>query len=237
MSVCGPCGRRTPLDSLTAVSSSDFDLSLLRNDALPFNVQPTTYAFKAYQEALLNPKGLTDPWELSPISMCECCRRELVVKKRMPKLCLANWLYYAHDELPDDVRTAFREATFVDKLLVARARSSRISFRFSEVRGTQEHNGGIGHETNRPNPILSQRCIRGNVLVMPQNSTHLNAVLPPPADIIRDTICAVFVGKNRPTKDTIGKLGPLLARKSRVVLIIRFMTCENPHYEIGRAHV
>ena len=233
MSVCGPCGRRTPSAELTAVSHMDFDLGLLRNDALPFNVRPTTYDFEMYHEALFSPKGLTNPWELGPVLMCECCRRELVVKKRMPRLCLANWLYYAHDELPNDVRTAFREATFVDKLLVARARSSRISFRFSEVRGTPRTNNGTdvgSHEVPGSNPALSQRFIKGNVLVMPQNSTHLNEVLPPPADVIRDTVCAVFVGRSKPTKETIGKLGPLLARKSRVASIIRFITCENPHY-------
>ncbi|KAI1782637.1 hypothetical protein LXA43DRAFT_1068440 [Ganoderma leucocontextum] len=103
-SVCGPCGRRTPSSLVTMVPPSEFDLSLLRNDGLPSAVKPTTYNFDAYQEALLNPKGLVNRWELGDVRMCEACRRELVGKHRMPRLSLANCLYYGHDELPPDVK-------------------------------------------------------------------------------------------------------------------------------------
>ena len=71
--VCGPCGRRTLSRHITSVSPADFDLSLLRNDGLPAKVRPTTYAFDAYQHALLHPKGLYDRWHLGDIRMCEVC--------------------------------------------------------------------------------------------------------------------------------------------------------------------
>ena len=231
--VCGPCGRRTLSSHITIVSPSDFDLSLLRNDGLPLPVRPTTYAFDVYQEALLNPKGLVDRWNLSGVRMCEVCRRELVGKHRMPRLCLANWLYYGTDELPDDVKRAFAESTSTERLLLGRARCSRVSFRFSELRRRDdEADGGpqLSLGVSHAEDVRSQRCMKGNVLVMPQNSTRLTEVLPPNADAIRDMVCAVFVGKSKPTKETIEKIGPLLVRKSRMLPMINFLTSRNAHY-------
>lgn len=239
--VCGPCGRRTPPSQITLVDPTEFDLRLLRNDDLPRKVKPTTYNLAAYGDALMNPKGLVDPWHLDKVRMCEACRRALVGKRRMPRLCLANWLYYAREELPVAVRKAFDKCTFTERRLLGRARCSRISYRFTELRRKkdEDHGDAAQHESGMPQTqdtstnsyARSQRCMKGNVLVMPQNSTHLTAVLPPPPEVIRDTVCAVFVGRAKPTKETIGKLGPLLVRKSRVTHLINFIIQENVHYE------
>lgn len=239
-SVCGPCGRRTSPSDATLVSPTDFDLTLLRNDGLPDKVKPSNYSLLAYDGALLNPKGLVDPWHLNQINMCEACRRELLEKRRMPQLCLANYLYYALDKVPAQVKDAFDSSTFTERRLIGRARCSRISYRFTELRKKKAESDDDTLEdsiTTRESGswearrARSQRFTKGNVLVMPQNSTHLVTVLPPPPETIRDTVCAVFVGKSKPTKDTIGKLVPLLVRKSRLLLIIRFMMHENPHYK------
>ena len=240
MAVCGPCGRRTSPSQVTLVSSAEFDLTLLRNDALPYKVKPTTYDFVAYKEVLLNPKGLVDRWRLDKIHMCEACHRDLVGRHRMPRLCLANWLYYAVEELPANVRRAFDASTFTERRLLGRARCSRISYRFTELKrkADNEADGVIDTEsgvpsqpdTHRGTHSRSQRCIKGNVLVMPQSSTQLTIVLPPPPEVIRDTVCAVFVGQAKPTRDTIGKLGPALVRKSRMLPMINFVIQENPHY-------
>ncbi|RDX53628.1 hypothetical protein OH76DRAFT_1342946, partial [Lentinus brumalis] len=226
--VCGPCGRHCPRSRLKLVDPSQFDLALLRNDALPPHTRPTSYAFALYQRALLDPAGLPQPWALSAINMCADCRREILDKSRMPRLCLANWLYYAHDVLPPGVAAAFARSSQFDRLLVARARASRISYRFTEVRADEGANREPidAHEAR----IHSQRYVRGNVLVMPQNSTHLNSVLPPPASVIRDTVCAVFIGKKQPTMATIGDLSPLLVRVSTVKTIVKFLVAWNPFY-------
>ena len=134
VSVCGPCGRRTPLSHITTISCADFDLNLLRNDALPQRLKPTTYNFVAYNEALLNPKGLVSRWHLDDVRMCDACRRDLVGRRRMPKLSLANWLYYTFDALPNDIRQAFKASTFTERRLLGRARCSRISYRFTELK-------------------------------------------------------------------------------------------------------
>ncbi|TFK81783.1 hypothetical protein K466DRAFT_501536, partial [Polyporus arcularius HHB13444] len=226
--VCGPCGRLLPRRDLTLLHHAQCDLSLLRNDALPPRTRPSNYAFELYERALLDPQGMTDRWSLADIVVCSDCRREWVDKSRTPRLCLANWLYYAHSALPPAVAAAFARSSQFDRILVSRARASRISFRFTELREEDPSNREPieGHDSH----ATAQRFIRGNVLIMPQNSTQLNSLLPPPPSVVHDTACAVFVGTQKPTMDTIGSLSPVLVRRSNIYTIIQFLLTENPYY-------
>lgn len=47
---------------------------------------------------------------------------------------------------------------------------------------------------------------------------------------IRDTVCAVFVGRTVPTKETIALLSPVLVRRSVVETIVHFLVQSNPYY-------
>ncbi|KAI9068165.1 hypothetical protein FKP32DRAFT_1600664 [Trametes sanguinea] len=172
--------------SIVRVHAADLELNLLRNDDLPEHVLPTT------------------------------CNFNLTIKHRMPKFSLANWLYYGHDELPDDVRSAFDESTEFERLLISRARASKISFRFSELH--RRDNGPGGSKSI----LTEQRFVKGNVVVIPQDVTHLNDVLPPSTDVLRDT--------TQPSKETIARLNPVLVRKSRVRKLIQFLIENNIHY-------
>ncbi|KAI0713798.1 hypothetical protein C8Q76DRAFT_619937, partial [Earliella scabrosa] len=225
--VCASCARGVTTADAKTVDPRELDLTLLRNDALPLKVRPTTYDFELYDRAILCPYGLTDRWMLAPMTLCPTCCRELVGKTRMPKLCLANWLYYGTDELPSAVKSALAKSSQFDRLLVARARASKISYRFTELRKDKPYHPEPGHFVD---PTTAQRFVKGNVLVMPQNSTMLNRVLPPSPTVIRDTVCAIFVGRMKPTKQTIGKISPILARKSTIRTIIEFLIAENDHY-------
>ncbi len=216
---------------MCAVDPEAFDLSLLRNDALSVAVQPTTYAFELYDGALLYPKGMSDPWTLAPLNMCSVCEGDLVRRSKMPRLCLANWLYYATDELPPNVAEALSSSTHVDKVLIARARTSRISFRFKQSPTSHPGDADEPHPTDPRHPVR-QKYVRGNVLVMPQNSTQLNTILPPPPETVRDTVCAVFVGRSKPTLETVRKMKVLLARKSVVKTLIEFLVASNPYYAV-----
>ncbi len=226
---CAVCARRTAEGDVCQVPPEAFDLSLLRNDALPAAVLPTTYAFDLYDCALLYPKGMSDPWTLAPLNMCSVCEGDLVRRSKMPRLCLANWLYYAVDELPNNVSEALSASTHVDKVLIARARTSRISFRFKQSPTSHPGDADEPHPTDPRHPVR-QKYVRGNVLVMPQNSTQLNKILPPPPSTVRDTVCAVFVGRSKPTPETIRKMKVLLARKSVVKTLIEFLVARNPYY-------
>ncbi|KAI0689805.1 hypothetical protein C8T65DRAFT_588375, partial [Cerioporus squamosus] len=232
---CAACARGTPPSDISLIDPGDIDLSLLRNDCLPEAVLPTTYAFELYENALLCPKGMSDPWSVAPLHICAECEGDLVGRSKMPKLCLANWLYYGMDELPPNVADALSASTHVDKVLIARARTSRISFRFKQSPTSFPGDADEPFPTDTRQPVL-QKYIRGNVLVMPQNTTQLNKVLPPPPAVVRDTICAVFVGSSKPTPETIRKLRVLLARKSVVKTLIQFLVEKNPYYAVDDQH-
>ena len=118
--VCASCGRRMPSDAMLFVRPGKVDFSLLRNDSLPEEVLPVSYNRHAYDGAILHPKGLTLLEHRSDIKLCLDCHRS-VRKGRMPKYALANWLYYGHDRLPEDVKQAFKDATQVERVLVSRA--------------------------------------------------------------------------------------------------------------------
>ncbi|KAJ2914175.1 hypothetical protein MD484_g6243, partial [Candolleomyces efflorescens] len=114
--VCAVCGELKQLKLLKKVHGSNIRLDLLRNEDLPAHLQPITYARDAYNGAILDPKGLESTTELGLITTCNICRKDLS-KNLMPKLALANWLYYAHDNLPERVAEAFKELTVFEKAL------------------------------------------------------------------------------------------------------------------------
>ena len=220
-SVCAACGRSVRTQAITLVRPGKVDFSLLRNEYLPEHILPTTYSRTSYDGAILHPKGLQRRDVRGPLWLCDSCRKDLVDRRRMPRFALANWLYYGHDRLPASVREAFAKSTQVERMLVSRARMSKISFRFSET---------PGHYLYGTTPQTSQRYMKGNIAIHPQDVTHLNDFLPPSNDVIRDTLCAVFVGKSEPTRDNIEKLSPVLVRKSRVKTLVTFLTENNEHY-------
>ncbi|KAI0324866.1 hypothetical protein GY45DRAFT_1349194 [Cubamyces sp. BRFM 1775] len=222
MLVCAACGRDTPPSLITLVCADDLDLLLLCNHELPDRILPNSYNRDAYDGALLHPSGLTNVHGRDRLRICHDCLSALHGKPpRMPKYALANWLYYGHETLPSDIRQAFATATLSERLLVSRARASNICYKFSRMQG---------HPLEGTDDRLSQRCVKGNIAVHPQDSTRLNAVLPPSNIVIKDLVCAVFVGDKKPTRDTIEAFKPALVRKSKVKSMIDFLIAENPCY-------
>ncbi|KAI0735672.1 hypothetical protein C8Q76DRAFT_766005 [Earliella scabrosa] len=216
--VCAVCARMVDREKIVIVNPTKINLRLLQNNDLPSHLRPTSYAFDIYDQAILHPRDL---------QICKECSRDLKKRQRMPKYALANWLYYAYDRLPANIQTAFKEATWTEKVLISRARASRISFRFSSK---------PGHQLYGSDPRASQRYTRGNVAIHPQDATHLNDVLPPSTEVVRDMICAVFIsGHAKVTEDTIRDLQPepMLARKSRLKCMIDFLLSSNSHYAPG----
>jgi hypothetical protein len=86
----------------------DYDLTLLRNPALLAETLPTTYNLEAYNGAILCPEGLTDRTRKSVIKMCGSCRKPFR-DSRQPLNTMANFQYYAHNELPPKVRPYLME--------------------------------------------------------------------------------------------------------------------------------
>ena len=71
--VCAVCARCTPQAKIIYVKPSKINFALLRNDALPDQVRPTSYNLQAYDGALLHPKGLTNSQARADMRVCNEC--------------------------------------------------------------------------------------------------------------------------------------------------------------------
>ncbi len=222
--VCAVCARGGSSANVKYLHPDTIDMTLLRNDDLPESLLPVSYNRQQYDGAILEPKGMTRLATKAAFMACQECNNELN-RGRMPRFSLANWLYYGYDRLYSSVKRAFEQATQLERMLVSRARSSKISFKFNEL---------DDHELGAPT-LVTQQFVKGNVAIHPQDSTHLHNVLPPTCDEIRDTVCAVFVGRTQPSLKTIEKLRPVLVRKPVVKTIIEFLVRSNPNYNDNNA--
>lgn len=221
--VCTVCSRRTADAKCREIECSVVDLTLLRNPNLPDKVLPKSYNIEAFQHAILDPVGLKTRDRPTVMVICLECEEQLTRHHRQPRFALANFLYFGHHELPDNVRVAFETASVFEKVLVSRARASRICVKFSDI---------VGHALYGTDRATSQKCVNGNVIINPQDALNLTKVLPPPPEFIRDTVCALFVGKEKPTRSTIKDLNPILVRKTRVLDMITFLVENNPYYRV-----
>lgn len=156
--------------------------------------------------------------------MCRSCHVALLGKRpRQPVNSLANFQYYGHERLPIDIADALRDASSFDLMLISRARASQITHFYAYKPSMYRH-----HLVEE----ISQRYNQGNVAVRPQDSLELRTLLPPSPDEIRDAMCVVFTGhKQRPTRETIKQMRPVLVTKSRVQRLIDFLIENNPWYQ------
>jgi len=223
--VCASCSRKVLAYDSEYVGGESVDLCLLRNDMLSSMVSPTHYDFFLYKRAFLNVKGLEDPHCIRRVRLCKKCLNSLRNKK-MPKFALANHLYYGYNRLPDDVKRAFDDASLFDRMLICRARCNSVCCRFNVGDGSGDK-GPVD-----PSNVLknSRKGVRGNVMVAPLNTIKMNKILPPASNVIKDTMCAVFVGRSLPSRASVHFFRPVLVRKSRVKIMISFLLSYNRHY-------
>jgi hypothetical protein len=144
----------------------------------------------------------TDRVRQAKIWVCKLCLGELK-DGLMPRLSLANWLYYGRESLPLDVKEAFHNISVFEKAMIARARTNSICCRFNNPSSQTK----FGDEGNRSSAFVNtKRGMKGNVIVAPLDVMRLNEYLPPSVDVIRDTLCVLFVGKGgQPTRANIEK--------------------------------
>ena len=223
MVACAVCGQRIPKKDIHLIQPEDIDFSLLQNPHLPDETRPTTYNLQAYEGAILCPKGLHCKERLGPLDICPKCETALVERKKQPKNSLANWHYTGVDELPADVKEAFRTATMFDIMMVARSRATQITQLYSNKKGSFNY---------QQNHSESQRYDRGNVSIIPQDSAQLRTLLPPDRSEIQTAMAVLFSGGNeKPSADNIRKLSPCLVSKTKVCTLLDFLLKRNLWYQ------
>jgi hypothetical protein len=180
---CAVCGRRTVTGMLTFCNPLHYDLAVAPNPALPVETLTKTYDLDAYDGAILCASALQDPTQKAPFEMCVYCKTAMD-RHQQPLDSLANFQYYARDELPPEVKSAFRDATTYDKMMCAHSRCTRITHLFSDKDGRE-----------RPDSVrsTSQRYSKGNVAIFTQDVASLRAVLQPPREDIHEVMCALSI--------------------------------------------
>ncbi|KAJ7152241.1 hypothetical protein C8R43DRAFT_1087883 [Mycena crocata] len=136
--------------------------------------------------------------------MCSSCKKPLK-KKLQPLDALANFQYYARDELPEDVKEAFAKASLYELMMVSRSRATRITHMFCEKKDAR------GHEKIYE---TSQGFSQGNVAILAQDV---------PTVQIKEAMTV-------PTRDNIKELKPVLVSKNRVETMVKFLLSKNAHY-------
>ncbi|KAF8166600.1 hypothetical protein K438DRAFT_1616647, partial [Mycena galopus ATCC 62051] len=229
-SPCAVCGRRTKRSALSLCNPLQYKLSLLTNPYLPPETLPTTYNLAAYEGAILCPSALTERDRLAPFDICGTCASSWK-NGHQPVNALANFQYYARDELPLDVRKAFADASLYDLMMTAHCRCTRITHLFSDKGREDPVTDGTDQKKADQRRLASQGYSKGNVAIFPQDIATLRSILPPPRQEIHEAMCALFVGASTvPTKDNIKALRPVLVSKTRVQLILDFLINRNSFY-------
>ncbi|KAK7038403.1 hypothetical protein R3P38DRAFT_2516120, partial [Favolaschia claudopus] len=166
---CAVCGQKKVKTELADVEFDDDTLALLQNPFLPVETLPTTYNLQAYNNAILYYRALKDTTARASMSACTSCRRELA-HGNQPLDSLANFQYYARDELPADVKAALASCTMFDRMMICQARSTKITHLFSKNPSSVLYGSDV---------TISQRFSRGNVAIIPQDVATLRTLLPP----------------------------------------------------------
>ncbi|KAJ6522570.1 hypothetical protein B0H19DRAFT_872834, partial [Mycena capillaripes] len=79
---------------------------------------------------------------------------------------------------------------------------------------------------------ITQRGVRGHIIVYPQRPSDIAKVLPPSIDEIVTPICVIFVGSNPPTQEWLQKKAkPLTVRKEKVMAALNWLKTHNPLYK------
>ncbi|KAJ6557446.1 hypothetical protein B0H19DRAFT_946605 [Mycena capillaripes] len=79
---------------------------------------------------------------------------------------------------------------------------------------------------------ITQRGVRGHVIVYPQRPSAVAKVLPPSTDEVITPVCVIFVGSNPPTSEWLQKKAkPLTVRKEKVLKALAWLKKHNPLYK------
>ncbi|KAJ7084912.1 hypothetical protein B0H15DRAFT_783554 [Mycena belliarum] len=79
---------------------------------------------------------------------------------------------------------------------------------------------------------ITQRGVRGHVIVYPQKPSAIAKVLPPSISDIITPICVIFVGSTPPTTEWLQKKAkPLTVHKEKVLNALHWLQAHNPLYK------
>jgi hypothetical protein len=176
------------------------------DDPMPFDSDGN------FEGILFDPDGIgSDDDGDTVLLTCKTCSSSLK-RGKVPRLSIANYNYLG------PVPPELQELTVIEEAMIARWRAKCWIIQLKE-------------EDDYSTPI-TQRGVRGHVIVYPQRPSEIAKVLPPSIDDVMTPICVIFVGSNPPTSEWLKKKAkPLTVRKEKVLNALAWLKTHNPLYK------
>ncbi|KAJ7913818.1 hypothetical protein B0H13DRAFT_1450640, partial [Mycena leptocephala] len=164
-----------------------------------------------FAEALIDPDGIGSDDAGCPVLTCKnCC--SFLKRSKVPRLALANYNFLG------SVPPELTDHTVIEEAMIARCRVKCWIIQLEE-------------EDDYSTPI-TQRGVRGHVIIYPQRPPDIAKVLPPSIQEVVTPICVIFVGFNSPTKEWLQKKAkPMTVRKEKVMAALDWLKLHNPLYK------
>ncbi|KAJ7939765.1 hypothetical protein B0H13DRAFT_1850536 [Mycena leptocephala] len=138
-----------------------------------------------YDEGPLHedPDGVAFPSTGGPpvLSLCSPCHSSLK-KKKLPPLSLANKTFLG--PVPEELKNL----TVIEEAMIARCRC-----RFWIIQLKEENQDLV--------LVSTQGCVKGHVIIYPQQPSQIANILPPSIEEITSPVCVLFVGSSLPSPE------------------------------------
>jgi hypothetical protein len=174
---------------------------------------PMPMANTPYSHMLLDPSSVEADTDTNDpvIVVCRRCRTDLK-GGRVPALSMANRNYLG--PVPQELQ----DLTVVEEAMISLCRAKCWIIQLREDNA----------ETSIP---ISQRGVRGHIIVYPQKPSSIARTLPPSLDDIITPVCVIFVGSHPPTPEWLReKAKPLIVRKEKVLNALNWLKANNHLY-------
>lgn len=163
---------------------------------------------------ILCPEGVTHVDEPDPqLRICKKCSNTLHNSNKVPLFALANGL------LVGDIPECLKCLTIVEEACIS-------------LRHGRCYIIHLNGDSNLHSSPMSQRGLRGHVIIYPKRVGCMANVLPPPIDDVITPMCVLFVGSSPPTKEWLLKSAkPLIIRREKVRQALVWLKENNPLYK------
>src|SRR5258708_21798838 len=182
----------------------------------PFPKHPTL------SKTIVCPQGIliNDAVHATHWMICRHCDCDLS-KKQLPSTALANDLF---------LRTPpqqLMDLTIIEEAMIAQHRAKTWIIHLKEHESTSTVNA-FSHGGSLP---VSQRAMKGHVVVFPSNPQHVTKFLPPNLTEVVTPMCVVFVGSTKPTKEwLLQHARPIIVRREEIRAALIWLQANKPLY-------
>lgn len=189
----------------------------VHDDVIP----PECICLNAYPDVMLEYAGIQFDIETEETNLTLCNKCHSFLKsKRTPPLSLANHMFLG------TVPPELKNLTVVEEAMIAMCRGK------CWIVQLQEEDNDPELEPQKKSSPITQRGVKGNIIIYPQRPSTIAKILPPSIEEITSPICVIFVGSSPPSEEWLRKKAvPLTVRREVVRKALIWLQKHNPLYK------